>query len=285
MAFLLAIAGLSEVVRNFLAAGILLFSIGSAFAAETEWQVVAPDVRVRLIASEQLHSDGATFAALEIEMPSSSKTYWRVPGETGIATEIDLAGSVGVGSSRIIWPYPLVETKGGYTDYVYYGPTVLPLELQVDTKQPVVKAAVLMGVCSDICVPVQANLTLPLDLTSPDRGQGLRINQALALTPMTWEEMREPIGNVTFDAVEEVLLVPVSDPQVDPLSIIADADGTGLLFGAPQKSRDGKLVLLPLLGGNGTEGLVGRSIQLTFMTPMGPFELSRRVAPSTPGGL
>lgn len=285
MASLSAIAGLSEVMQKLLVAGIFLLSADPILAAETEWQVVAPDVRVRLIASELLGSGGTTFAALEIDMPSSTKTYWRVPGETGIATEIDLAGSVGVDSSRIIWPYPLVETRAGFTDYVYYGHTVLPLELRVDGKQPVVKASVLMGVCSDICVPVQADLTLPLDLTSPDRGQGLRISQALALAPMDWDGMREPIGDVTFDAAEEALVVPVGDPTVDPLSMIAEADGAGLLFGAPKKSRDGKLVLLPLLGGDGTEGLVGRSIQLTFMTPMGPFELTRRVAPSTPGGL
>jgi hypothetical protein len=67
--------------------------------------------------------------------------------------------------------------------------------------------------------------------------------------------------------------------------VIAEAEGAYLLFGAPQKSQDGKLVLLPLLGGDGAESMVGRSIQLTFMTPMGPFELLRRVAPSTPGEL
>ncbi|MHB1109058.1 MAG: protein-disulfide reductase DsbD domain-containing protein [Devosia sp.] len=253
--------------------------------AETEWQSIAPDVRVRLIASEFLRSDGTTLAALEIDMSASTKTYWRVPGETGIGTEIDLAGSVGVTWNQIVWPYPLLETKLGYTDFVYYGQTVLPIELKVEGEKPILRAAVLMGICSDICVPAQANFTLPLDFSAPDRGQGLRINQALALAPLSWDDPREPIGDVTFDATEETLIVPVSDPQIDPLSVIAQADGVDLLFGAPQKSRDGKLVLLPLLGGSVAEGLVGRLIQLTFMTPMGPFELSRRIVPSTPGGL
>lgn len=272
-------------MRNYVTAGLLLLLASPVTAAETEWQIVAPDVRVRLIASELLRSDGTTLAALEIDMPASTKIYWRVPGETGIATEIDLAGSTAVSSSRIIWPYPLVDTKGGFTDYVYYGPTVLPLELEVENDTPVLQAAVVMGVCSDICVPVQASFALELDLTSPDRGQALRINQALALAPLDWDDARQPIGDITYDPSEETLIVPVSDPKVDQLSMIAQADGADLVFGAPQKSRDGKLVLLPLLGGNGTEGLVGRLIQLTFMTPMGPFELLRRVAPSTPGGL
>ena len=272
-------------MRKNLAIAALLFAAGPAVSAETEWQTIAPDVRVRLIASEQLGADRTTLAALEIDMPVSTKTYWRVPGETGIATEVDLAGSVGVTWKDIAWPYPVLDTKGGYTDFVYYGPTVLPIELKVAGDSPVLEASVLMGICSDICVPAQASFTLPLDFTSPDRGQGLRINQALAKAPLLWDGPEEPIGEVTFVSTRQALVVPVSSAEVDPLSIIAQADGSELLFGAPQKSQDGKLLLLPLLGGSGAEGLVGHSIQLTFMTPMGPFELSRRVAPSTSGGL
>ena len=272
-------------MRKLVVIAALCLIAGPALSAETEWQTIAPDVRVRLIASEQLRSDRSTFAALEIDMPVSTKTYWRVPGETGIPTELDLAGSVGLSGDDIVWPYPVLDTTGGYTDFVYYGPTVLPIELRVDGDNPVLEATVIMGVCSDICVPAQAAFRLPLDFSSPDRGHGVRINQALALAPVDWDDPREPIGDVTFDAAQEALVVPVSNPQVDPASMIAQAEGSDLLFGAPQKSPDGKLVLLPLLGGSGAKGLVGRSIQLTFMTPMGPFELSRRVAPSTPGGL
>ena len=59
---------------------------------------VAPDVRVRLIASEQLRADHTTLAAIEIDMPASTKTYWRVPGETGIPTELEpyLDGQVSI---------------------------------------------------------------------------------------------------------------------------------------------------------------------------------------------
>lgn len=263
----------------------LLLTAGAAVSAETEWQTVAPDVRVRLIASEQLQADRTTMAAIEIDMPASTKTYWRVPGETGIPTEVDLGGSVGVAAEELVWPYPVLDTTGGYTDFVYYGPTVLPIELTVAGDRPVLEASVLMGICSDICVPAQASFTLPLDFSSPDRGHGLRIRQAMAQVPMRWPDAHGPVGDVTFDSARQSLVVPVDGTELEPLSLIAQADEAGLLFGAPQKSQDGKLVLLPLLGGSGAEGLVGRSIQLTFMTPTGPFELSRRVSPSTPGGL
>lgn len=272
-------------MRKLLAIAVLLLAAGPALSAETGWQTIAPDVRVRLIASEQLRADRTTLAAIEIDMPSSTKTYWRVPGETGIATELDLAGSVGVSGNGFVWPYPVLDIQGGFTDFVYYGPTVLPIELKVVGEHAVLEASVMMGVCSDICVPAQAAFKLPLDFSTPDRGQSLRINQALALAPAAWEGPTEPVGDIVFDSGLNALVVPVDGVELDPLSIIAQADGTDLLFGAPQKSLDGRLVVLPLLGGSGAEGLVGRNIRLTFMTPMGPFELSRRVSPSTPGGL
>ena len=70
------------------------------------------------------------------------------------------------------------------------------------------------------------------------------------------------------------------------MSVIADAGTDGQLFGAPQKSRDENLLLLPLLGGNGDEGVAGQPVQLTFLTSTGPYSLTRQVVPagSTPTG-
>lgn len=249
-----------------------------AVAAETPWQDVAPAARVRLISSDVLKPDGTTMVALEIDMPVSTNTYWRVPGETGIPTLFDFAGSRGVAGHEALWPFPLVETKTGYVDFVYRGPTVLPVELRVDSEPVDLKLGVVMGVCSEICVPVTATFELPLSFAAPDRAQGLRIAQALALTPMPWDDPRDPIGWVGFDAAARALAVKVDDTEVDPLSLIADTGDTGQLFGAPQKSPDGKLVLLPLLGGESSRDVEGMPVRLTFMTEMGPFSVERRIS-------
>lgn len=249
-----------------------------ATAAETPWQEVAPGARVRLISADVLKPDGTTMVALEIDMPTTTNTYWRVPGETGIPTEFDFAGSRGVTGHEVLWPFPLLETKTGYVDFVYRGPTVLPVELQLDGKVANLDVKVIMGVCSDICVPVTAAFTLPLDFAAPDRAQGLRIAQALALTPMPWQDPRDPIAWVGFDSDAGALAVRLGDPQVDPLSLIADAGEGGQLFGAPQKSPDGKLVLLPLLGGESSRDVEGKPVRLTFMTEMGPFSVERRIS-------
>ncbi len=155
-----------------------------ATAAETPWQEVAPEVRLRLIASESRDAEGRTMLGLEVDMPADHKTYWAVPGETGIPTTLDLEGSVGVEGFEMQWPYPVTEVVSGYLDRVYHGPTVLPFSLVATDDSAIVQVAVVMGICSDICVPAMANFTLPLDFAKPDAGQGLRLMQAAALAPI-----------------------------------------------------------------------------------------------------
>src|SRR4051794_13151584 len=107
--------------------------IGLAFiavpvqAGETAWQEVAPGVNLRLISSGQIKPDGTTLVGLELDMPETNKTYWRVPGETGLPTELDFSGSTGVHGHKILWPYPTRHETADYLDYVYFGPVVLPV--------------------------------------------------------------------------------------------------------------------------------------------------------------
>jgi DsbC/DsbD-like thiol-disulfide interchange protein len=250
-----------------------LLAAPSAFAAQTPWQEVAPDVRLRLIADDVRNASGVTRLGIEIDMPQNYKTYWVTPGESGIPTEIDWTGSSGIGKAEMAWPFPTVEVLGGLTDYVYHGPTVLPVELAVEGDKPSIKAAVVMGVCSDICVPVMASFTLDLDFAAPDRGQGVRLAQALATTPIAWDKPKPAIGNVTYDAKAGGLEVSVLDQSVDQSSLIASTQDTSLIFGPPQKSREQNLVFLPLLGNDAQKGFMGGSVQLTFMTDSGPYEV------------
>jgi DsbC/DsbD-like thiol-disulfide interchange protein len=260
---------------------VLAFTLLSTpvFAAETPWQDVSPGVRLRLIADNVRAADGTTLIGLEVDMPADHKTYWRVPGETGIPTELDFAGSTGIGAHQMIWPFPTRDETGGFTDFVYYGPTVLPVRLSLSGEGTTdLKAAVLMGVCSEICLPVQASFELPLDFVRPSRGQGLRLAQATALAPVGWDTSVPPLSDVTFDTAAKTLAVHLSDPSIDPASLIAVGQGGTALFGAPQKSPDTNLVLLPLLGGDTGNSLVGMPVEFTFMTDHGAFTVTHQIA-------
>ncbi|MCR6669816.1 protein-disulfide reductase DsbD domain-containing protein [Devosia ginsengisoli] len=251
---------------------------GPVHAGETAWQEVAPGVKLRLISTGQIKPDGTTLIGLEIDMPETDKTYWRVPGDTGLPTELDFAGSTGVLGNRILWPYPTRQETADYLDYAYFGPTVLPVELTVQPGSPNAELSAVLGICSDICVPAQARFSLPLADAAPDRPNGLRLRQALATTPMEWAEDRQPIGDVELWSDAGMLAVRIDDPGVDPASLIAATDGGEPLFGTPQKSPEPHLVLIPILGKADEFDLENQAVQLTFLTDMGAFEVRRTIA-------
>jgi DsbC/DsbD-like thiol-disulfide interchange protein len=255
-----------------------LFAAPPALAAETAWQEVAPDVRLRMISDDVLSPARTTRVAIEIDMPQSYKTYWRVPGETGIPTRIDWAGSVGIGKASVSWPYPTIETSAGLTSYLYHGPTVLPIDLAVESERPVLKASVVMGVCFEICVPVMADFELPLRFATADGAQALRIAQALAETPFAWDRPTPAIGDAAYDAAAQGITVALLDASIDPHSLIASTSDPAVMFGPPQKSPEPDLIFLPLLGDDAQKRFRGGPVQLTFMTERGPYEVSQEVS-------
>lgn len=256
------------------------FSATSALAGATPWQEVAPGARVRLISSGDSEAGGGTLAGIELQLPPASNTYWRIPGDSGIPTMIDLSASAGVTGPELVWPYPRVEVSGGYRDFVYRDDVVLPIRLKAG-QGSVLDAVLTLGVCSDICVPAHAHLTLPLDAV-PDAAQSIRLDQAISDAPAEWDQSGQPFGAVTIGRDRKSLDIAAPDPAIDPKTLIADAGDPSILLSAPQKSPDGAIWTVALSGGGDVTGLAGRPIQLIFMTARGPYVVSRTVQTVTP---
>ncbi len=256
----------------------VLSSVSAAAAGETAWQEVAPEVRLRLVSSDVVTAGGTTWVGLEVDMPPGYKTYWRVPGETGIPTEIAIDGSEGVAAADIEWPMPVIDAGQGFLDYVYFGSVVLPVEVSVTGEAAQLEAQVRMGICSDICVPATATFSLPLDFASPDRASGLRIAQAVAEAPIPWTENQPPVGDAWIAADGKSIAVRLDPSVVDPATLIATAAVDGALFGAPQKSPEPDVIVVPFLGGASLAGLAGHELELTFMTALGAYTVNRRLA-------
>lgn len=265
---------------RFLLSVFLGLSASSAFAAATDWQELAPGARARLISSDKITFEGSILVGIEIDMPPDMKTYWRVPGETGIPATFDFSASRGVGDHRALWPHPTIDQSTGYLDFVYFGRTVLPIELAATGELMDVDVSVVMGICSDICVPVQARFVLPIRLDNEDVGQSLRLKQAVADVPVP-PPADTAIGVATLG--DAGLRVPVADPEIDLSTVIVAADDPAILFGAPQKSPDNGGVMVPVLMGGGPS-LAGRMVEISYMTPEGPFVVQREIVPagSTP---
>lgn len=252
---------------------IVTLAAGPALAGATPWQEISPGVKARLISSDSV-SNGTTLAGLELDMPQTTNTYWRIPGESGIPTQFDFTGSTGIADPVVHWPFPQIADTAGYRDYIYRGPVVFPIALATDGNG-VLNAAVTLGVCSDVCVPARASFSLPIGAGKADPAQSIRLDQAEATTPIAWDREGEPVGRVA--AGPDGLTLTALDASIDPGSVIADVGDPSILFETPQKSPDGSLWTLKLLGGAGGKMLEGRSVQLTFMTPNGPYSVSRQI--------
>lgn len=113
---------------------------------------------------------GTRMAALHLQLAPGWKTYWRIPGEAGIAPRFDWSASQNLRGVRIHWPRPEVFDQGGFRSIGYHGELVLPLELTPERPgRPIVLAgAVSIGVCDEICVPVD------LEVQAAMRGAGGR---------------------------------------------------------------------------------------------------------------
>lgn len=112
-------------------------------------------------------SDGAWNAGLAITLEDGWKTYWRMPGESGVPPQFDWSGSTNLMSVTIGWPAPRRFSDAAGETIGYKDKVVFPLRIEPrDRSKPVrLELMLFYAVCKDICIPAEAKLAL--DQASP----------------------------------------------------------------------------------------------------------------------
>ncbi|ORE97431.1 protein-disulfide reductase DsbD domain-containing protein [Aurantimonas sp. 22II-16-19i] len=162
------------------------------------------EVSLRLVrASEPV--DGAVRAALIVDLAPGWKTYWLDPGASGVPPQIDLSKTEGFQTIRARFPAPHRFGEAETRANGYKGDVAFALELDVEPGETIgtIEASVFMGVCQDICIPVQA--TLATSATGPEADTA--VAQAFAALP---QEAGDETFTVSADAAS--LRVTVADP-------------------------------------------------------------------------
>ncbi|MDX0675014.1 hypothetical protein GOL39_03315 [Sinorhizobium medicae] len=211
------------------------FLPGRSYGAASEW-VASPGGDFRIVAS-QPKPDGFIPAILEVRLKPGWKTYWRDPGASGIPPQmtLDPAGRVSLQSIRFPAPKTFGEGPGRYVGYD--APVAFPLTLKRTGNggNVTIRASVFLGICEDICIPVQGDVTLTLKSGEFDNPlDGARIEKAVAALPERPSgEFR--ITNADFDAAAGMIRLKfVLPPDADAAS--ADlflAGPEGVFFGEP----------------------------------------------------
>ncbi len=133
---------------------------GTASGAQTE---------ARLLLAQETARPGQTVtAAIALRMPPETHTYWRNPGESGLATAAQWTLPRGVTAGDLQWPVPERFDFGGIITYGYHGEVLLlvPLQLAADLPPGPLEIAARISwlECKELCVPgktvVRATLTV-----------------------------------------------------------------------------------------------------------------------------
>ncbi|MBF9195512.1 protein-disulfide reductase DsbD domain-containing protein [Microvirga terrestris] len=173
-------------VSMFRAASVAFFCVLSFAAAIA--QPVKPSAttqgfhsRARLIGGGQQGEHW--LAGVEITLDQGFKTYWRTPGDSGLPPRFDWSGSENVASTEIRWPAPKRHEDAAGVAYVYGKQAVIPILVKPkDPAKPVRLALALeYGVCKDICIPANADLSLDLNGADSERNA---IEAALVKVPL-----------------------------------------------------------------------------------------------------
>ncbi|TXI05923.1 MAG: cytochrome C biogenesis protein [Rhizobium sp.] len=161
----------------------LLFSTAVAHAAMSEW-ADNQGGRMRLIALAP-DAQGHIRAALQIEPKPGWITYWREPGQGGIPPQVTPAAGSGVTLEKTGYPIPKPISLGAIQEVGYDAPVTLPLDLRVTGKAPAtLDVTAFIGLCKDICIPFQAEYSVPISPDQPPTSHELALlDAAKAMLP------------------------------------------------------------------------------------------------------
>jgi len=173
--------------------------------------------------------DGLLLAGVNIAMEPHIKTYWRMPGDSGLPPVFDWSGSDNLVSASVLWPLPQRIADPAGSILGYYDDVIFPVKvLAKDPAKPVHLVLKLdYAVCGELCVPMsgQAELTLSNAQAMPTNDNGpdaARVRAFLARVPPV-----APLG---------VTLISVTpDPSdVNALLVAAKAPLTDLFLEGPE---------------------------------------------------
>ncbi|MCG3864680.1 MULTISPECIES: protein-disulfide reductase DsbD domain-containing protein [unclassified Photobacterium] len=232
-----------------------------------------PPVQVRLVLTgEKDLANHTVQGLLEVKLDKDWKTYWRSPGEGGVAPSINWDMSSNVESVDWQWPMPKRYEFLGVETLGYKHDVIFPLSIHIkDMNKPVFLAGKLtMSSCTSICVLTDYELALDFNpdklnvstdamfLYNKGYSQVPKSSQAVTLDTVSYDKNNKAITVVATNKAGWVK----PDVLIDgPNKAVKDTS-----FLAPNVTiKDQTLyAVLPVTSWFGTPKLVGEPLQITI---------------------
>ena len=236
--------------------------------------------RVRLVASRAKTAGGHYLAAVEISMTDGWKTYWRMPGDSGVPPNFDWAGSANIAATKVLYPAPMRMPEAGGVAIGYKQSVLLPIVLTPqDPAKPIILKLVLeFGVCREICIPATGNFDLSIPV-APTGAAAPEIAAAIERVPRSQQSRRKgdpDLKRVTVSRDESPKLTIEASFAGDPNSADAFIEAPeGFYVSMPKRiaATDAGVVRFETeLGRVLAQDLRGKTLTLTLVSDAGATE-------------
>jgi thiol:disulfide interchange protein DsbD len=170
-------------------------------------------VRASLVAESTAVAPGGTVrVGLLLEQDEGWHTYWRNPGDSGLATEIVWQLPEGWTAGAIVWPVPHRYVEAGdLVTHGYAGNVVLFTDITAPASargEVTLRAAVEWLMCRDLCIPGSAEVALTLDVGGTGRTASPAVQRDLDASAARLPR--------SADTVESISLAPYLDIRPVP---------------------------------------------------------------------
>ena len=227
-----------------------------AFGMASGW-ATSDQVNLRIVSSVDGVGDHKSLTlGLQFKMQPGWKIYWRSPGDAGYPPRVDWQGSQNLKSAEIEWPVPMRFSILGLETLGYKDEVILPLDVTVvEPGKPItLRADVSYLTCAEICVPLQAKLSLhlPSGPAEPSPQANILARYA-AQVPHSDQRHGLSIGSVSVKPVGDEVMLNVEAKSVSPFAApdLYVEGPEGAFFTKPKVALadDGHVARLSLQGG------------------------------------
>jgi len=230
--------------------------------------VTTPQTRAALILDRAEVASGEAFTAgLSLQLKKGWHTYWRTPGDSGLATEVIWTLPDGMTAGPLQWPAPRRMPTGDLMNFGYEDEVILPVALTVGNTAlgpAILKAHATWLACAEICIPEEAAFDVPLQIVArPTQASGPHA-AALAETRAQIPDNAPWSALFSYDAEK---LVVTLGPGVDTKNLrSADffPDGDSIIMNAaPQRmTTSGSTVIIEVMAANARQNTLAGVVVL-----------------------
>ena len=198
---------------------------------------------LRLIAGTPPTRETFLRAGVEIKLAPGWKTYWRYPGDSGVAPRFDFTRSTNLESVEIDWPAPQAWHDESGTAIGYKESVILPL--RVTAKNPARPVSLSLAfdyaICERVCVPKSGTADLQISTAVPAQNAALVASEARV-------PKRSRLGagtNVAIRSVERrgdwprpMIVVEVLAPPDKPVDLFVEGPRPDWALPVPQATDE-----------------------------------------------